>query len=295
MRKILAVALLCTLILGSASASAGNETAGWEKVDALPEAGWRKQSVFPDPYGYVDDTLAMNSMVSFQGYHGQGYFYLEVAEDVTDFSLYVNGQALETGGMRDGVYRVDYAGVARDGTNTLQISNIRSLDMKAAVTVSIPYPEILPGTAEESGIRPEALRLVSYLIQSDIDHGFTSAQLAIVRNGRLVYENAWGTLNAYEPGGERKADSPAVTSETMYDLASVTKVFSVNYALQKLVTEGKIDIHTRITDILGSGFAEDTIEIRYDGFDDPGLEVVKAWKASLTVRDLLCHQGGFQD
>ena len=293
MKKILALLLICALILGAVPVFAGDGTASIQKADALPDAGWQKTAVFPDPYGYVDDTLAMNSMVSFQGYHGQGYFYLEAADGVTGFSLYVNGKEYDTSAVRGGVYRVDYADAALDGKNTVQVSNIQPFDAQAAVSVYVPYPVILPGTAEEAGIRPEALRLVSDLIRSDIDHGFTSAQLAIVRNGRLVYENAWGTVNAYEQSGERKTDSPAVTADTLYDLASVTKMFSVNYALQKLVTEGKIDVNARIVDILGAGFAEDTIEIHYDGCDFPGLDVMKEWKAALTVRDILCHQGGF--
>lgn len=292
MKRILAAVLALALILGALPAFA-REAAPIGKAEALPEAGWQKKAVFPDPYGYVDDTLAMNSMVSFQGYRGQGYFYLDVADGVTGFSLYVNGKEYDTAGLRGGVYRVDYSDAARDGKNTVQVSNIRPFDAQAAVTVYAPYPVILPGTAEEAGIRPEALRLVSDLIQADIDHGFTSAQLAIVRNGRLVYENAWGTVNAYEQSGERKADSPAVTGETLYDLASVTKMFSVNYALQKLVTEGKIDVSARIVDILGSGFSEDTLDLRYEGCDYPGPDVMKQWKANLTVRDILCHQGGF--
>lgn len=293
MKRILGVILVCALMMGPATAFAGSEPAAVERVEALPDAGWQRKAVFPDPYGYVDDTLAMNSMLSFQGFHGQGYFYLEAADGVTDFSLYVNGKEYDTAALRGGVYRVDFSDVALDGKNTVQVSNLKPFDAQAAVTVYVPYPAVLPGTAEEAGIRPEALRLISDLIQSDIDCGFTSAQLAVVRNGRLVYENAWGTVNAYEQNGERKTDSPAVTAETLYDLASVTKMFSVNYALQKLVSDGKIGIDARIVDILGAGFAEDTVEIHYDGCDFPGLDVMKEWKANLTVRDLLCHQGGF--
>ncbi len=291
-KGILLTVFVCILVLGTTAAFAEDGMLKIEKAEARPEAGWQKKAVYPDAWGYVDDTLAMNSMVSFQGYHGQGYFYLEVAEGVTDFTLYVNGRQCMAE-IGPGVYRVDYSAAALDGKNTLQIGNIRPADLKAAVTAYIPYPVVLPGSIGESGIRPEALQLISDLIRSDIDLGFTSAQLAVVRNGRMVYENAWGTVNAYEPDGVRKTDSPAVTVDTLYDLASVTKMFSMNYALQKLVTDGQLDIDARIVDILGSGFAEDTAGIRYAGCDYPGLEVMKQWKAELTVRDILCHQAGF--
>ena len=74
------------------------------------------------------------------------------------------------------------------------------------VTVYIPYPVVLEGTPQEAGIDPLALQLISDIIESDISHGFTSAQLAVVRNGRLVYENAWGRLNSYAPDGTPLTD-----------------------------------------------------------------------------------------
>lgn len=263
------------------------------KWASLPGAGWQKKAVFPYPWGYADDTLAMNSMVSFQGFHGQGVLYLEVSEGVTGFALYVNGQKADTERLGGGLYRLDISPAARDGVNTVQLSGIEPSGLTEAVTVYVPYPRVLAGSVREAGIRPEALRLISDIIQSDIDHGFPSAQLAVVRNGRLVYENAWGTLNAYEPDGTKKTDSPAVRTDTLYDLASVTKVFSVNYALQKLAGDGQLDPDARVADLLGSGFSDDTVEIRYTGADFPGLSVVREWKAQLTVRDLLCHQAGF--
>ena len=280
MKKGMAILLVLALILGITPVYAEAVTEGGKvsPMDALPDAGWQKKTVFPDPYGYTDDTLAMNSMVSFRGYHGQGYFYVEAAPGVEGFTLYVNGRRYDTESMGSGLYRVDCADVMRDGVNTLQVSNIRPGDLQAAVTVYI---------------RPEALQLISDLIEADVENGFTSAQLAIVRNGRLVYENAWGTVNAYAPDGTRKTDSPAVTADTLYDLASVTKMFSINYALQKLVTDGLIDVNGRVVDILGPAFAENTVEIYYDGCEFPGLDAMKAWKAGLTVRDILCHQAGF--
>ncbi|MEE1109255.1 MAG: serine hydrolase, partial [Lachnospiraceae bacterium] len=101
------------------------------------------------------------------------------------------------------------------------------------------YPVIHKGTPEEAGIREEALSFISDIIETDIKNGFTSAQLAVIRNGRLVYENAWGRTSSFHKDGTPDTDSAPVTTDTLYDLASVTKMFSVNYALQKLLTDGK--------------------------------------------------------
>lgn len=101
-------------------------------------------------------------------------------------------------------------------------------------------------------------------------------------------------MNAYAPDGTPLTDSPAVTNDTLYDLASVTKMFSVNYAVQKLVTDGKLNIDTPVVDILGDEFATDTLDLVKAGkTSTTSIEQQIAWKRSLTPRMILAHQGGF--
>ena len=264
------------------------------RTEKLPDGGWQKHALFPDWKGYADDTLAMNSMLSFQSRHGQGTLWIAVLDAVEAFTLYINGQKLDTSGMKGGTWRVDISDMTIDGVNTLQVSNILPMGLEGAVEVRVPYPVVLEAGEGLEGIRPEALRLVSDIISSDIERGFTSAQLAVVKNGRLVVDRAWGTVNACHPDGTPGTDSPEVTTDTLYDLASVTKMFSINYAVQKLVTDGLLDIDAPIVDILGSDFAEATLDIAYaEAEDAPDHETQKAWKRALTVQDLLRHQAGF--
>ncbi|MBR2764500.1 MAG: penicillin binding protein PBP4B, partial [Blautia sp.] len=284
-----------------ASAASEAEAVLTDVAEALADvssplpAQWQAQITFPDWKGYTDDTLAMNSMYTFYGCHGQGAIYVQPATDVTGFKMYVNGTPVDTSQMTGGgTYPVDISALAMDGQNTIQISNIRPFDLAQAVTVTIPYPEVLSGTPAEAGISEQALSMLSDMIEADVENGFPSAQLAIIRGGRLVYENAWGRLNSYLPDGSVNEDSPAVTTQTLYDLASVTKMFSVNYALQKLLTDGAVDLDAKITQFLGDAFVQDTILLSSDdstGF--PDLDTIKDWKAGLTIRDLLRHQGGF--
>ena len=158
---------------------------------------------------------------------------------------------------------------------------------------AIPVPEIEEGALEKSGISKEAVDLISDIISSDVEHGFTGAQLAVMKDGLLVYDDAWGSVNTYLPDGSKNPDKTPVTTDTLFDLASVTKMFSVNYALQKLVTDGKIDLDDRIIEYLGEAFAEDVISLRYNGGTSASNDIQKQWKSSLTIRDLLWHQGGF--
>ena len=298
-RSFLALMLILAVLSGSI-AFAGAEGQGegqaviMHREDALPQAGWQKTFVFPDWKGYTDDTLAMNSMAGFRFYRGQGTLWLEIADTVESFSLYVNGVKCDTTGATGGVWSVDISDMTVDGMNTIQLANIRPLGLAEAVRVYVPYPVVLDGADGLEGIDENALRLISDIITADVDHGFSGAQLAVVKNGRLVVNMAWGTVNAYNPDGTPKADSAPVTPDTMYDLASVTKMFSVNYAVQKLVTDSALDIDAPIVDILGERFADDTLDIAYAQVEDaPDHDTQVSWKRALTVRDVLRHQAGF--
>ena len=297
MKKILCICLVLSILcagLGEAEGESAAVAAALEPLAALPGAGWQYTVQFPDWKGYVDDTLAMNSMFSFRFYHGQGSICLEVAEGVTGFNLYVNGAKFDTSGVGGGLWSADISGATVDGVNTLQVTNIVPQGIEKAVTVHIPYPVVLPGDAAAEGIDPEALRLIGDIIESDVAHGFTSAQLAVIRNGRLVVQQAWGRVNSYNPDGSLKTDAKPVTPDTLYDLASVTKMFAAGYAVQKLVSEGLLDVDAPVVELLGDAFAEDTMEIAYEGVDNPpDLQTQKTWKRSVTLRDLMCHEAGF--
>ena len=262
------------------------------QLSGLPGGQWQAQPVFPAWAGYVDDTLALNSMFTFQHYSGQGTLYVAPEAGVASFALFVNNKPINTAQMAGGgVYAVDISGCTLNGDNTIQVSAVQPAGKK--VQVSIPYPVVIEGTPEQVGLDRDVLEALEQLIQSDVDNGFPSAQMAVVKNGRLVYQNAWGRVNAYLPDGTPNTASPAVTNDTLYDLASNSKMYTANYALQLLVTQGKIDLDSRIVDLLGQGFVDDTIDITFSGYENPGLEVNKQWKSELTLRDILRHQAGF--
>ena len=253
--------------------------------------GWQGEPVFPNWKG-LDDTLAMNHMYTFVGYAGQGTLCVEPESGVTGFNLFVNNRQINTAAMAaGGVWNVDISGQTINGRNTIQVGGIRPRGKQ--VTVRVGYPTVQEGSLQDVGIDRDALELLEQIVQADVNNGFPSAQMAIVKNGKLVYQNAWGKVNSYNPDGTPKTDSPAVTNDTLYDLASNTKMYTANYALQYLVTQGKANLDSRLVDLLGSAFVEDTIDITYNGYENPGLKVNKQWKAELTLRDILRHQAGF--
>ena len=259
---------------------------------SLPAGSWQAQPTFPDWAGYVDDTLAMNGMYTFFGYSGQGTLYVCPAAGVTSFAFFVNNYSVDTSRMAGGgVWAVDISGLTVNGLNTLQVSCIQPAGQ--TVQISIPYPTVIEGKPSDVGLSTSVLNAIDAIVAADVAHGFTSAQMAVIKDGRMIYRNAWGTVNAYNPDGTPKTDSPAVTNDTLYDLASNTKMYSVNYALQYLVTNNQISLDARIADLLGSTFVDSTIDVTFNGYENPGLATVKQWKSQLTIRDVLRHQAGF--
>lgn len=242
----------------------------------------------------------MNSLYSFDGYADQGELYVTLASGVTSLRLFVNNAEVDTSAMKGGsTYKVDISDLTVNGTNTVQVSAITPSTLEGAVTVSIPDPTVITGLPSDVGMDEGVLGIIDDFIASEVKYGFSGAQLAVVKDGKLVYSNAWGTVNAYNPDGTPKADSPAVTTDTLYDLASNTKMYATNYAIQYLVANSKNYNNFSINDPITKyfpDFVNSTIEIKYDtanGTGAPDLETAKAWKAELTVADILQHQAGF--
>ena len=95
------------------------------QIQALPDCGWQFSVSFPDWKGKPDNSLAMNSMVSFEGRHGQGTLYAAPDAGITSFSMYINNIPVDTTAMEAGkVYEIDFSGAAVDGLNTIQVTDI---------------------------------------------------------------------------------------------------------------------------------------------------------------------------
>ena len=288
--KAVVLAVLLLFVPGSMLAGCGGaDPAAIETIEALPAAEWQVEVTFPDWRENPSATTAINNRIGFYSYSGQGDLYL-VNDGCEAFDLYVNDRQVKADVPADGTpCRLDISGVTGNGLNSLQVSGIKS----GEVHVFVPYPVVIEGTPEDVGVSQASLDLIDAIISADVEHGFPGAQLAIIKDGRLIYQNEWGSVQTYDETGAPVAAPASVTAETLFDLASNTKMYSVNYAIQYLLSRGEIDLDTKVVDILGDGFAEDTIKIDYEGREAVPLETHKAWKAELTLRDLLLHQSGF--
>lgn len=266
----------------------------------VPEGSWQAELSFPDRLGSVDDSLALNSLYAFESFRNQGVLYVAPERAVQDFSLFINQVRIDTSALKGGYsYRIDFSNIACDGKNIIQVSAIHSInsgsEKDGKVKVFVPYPVLQKGNVAGSGIDSDVFALISEIIQSDVDHGFPSAQMAVAKNGAVVYENSWGYLNSYDMDGLPlpEEERSCVTNETLFDMASCTKVLSINCALKYLISEKKLSLETKVADILGDEFYTKTVNIKYKSGSIHTLSGNKKLKASITVRDLACHRAGF--
>ncbi|MBQ6069534.1 MAG: serine hydrolase [Bacteroidales bacterium] len=89
----------------------------------------------------------------------------------------------------------------------------------------------------ETIVRPLRLvverRIDSIIEQGIAQHAMPGCQVLAMQEGRLLFRKAYGH-QTYEP------NSPLVDMQTVYDLASVTKMMSTTLAMMKLVETGKV-------------------------------------------------------
>jgi len=116
-----------------------------------------------------------------------------------------------------------------------------------------------------TSIHLEKLQAIDSLVTDAIKKkAIPGCQVLVAKNNQIVFNKSYGTV-----AGEGTA---AVTNQTFYDLASVTKVSATTVSIMKLAEEGKVNIDKTIGDYL------------------PWVKGNA--KASITLRDLLLHQAG---
>lgn len=119
---------------------------------------------------------------------------------------------------------------------------------------------------EEAGILPQYLGAIDSLARMGIDSlAYPGCQIAIVREGKLIYHKAFGHHTYFK--------QQAVSLDDIYDLASITKIAATTASVMRLTDEGKLDLHRYIGDYL------------------PWLK--GSDKDKIDMRDLLSHQGRF--
>ncbi|WEV70634.1 penicillin binding protein PBP4B [Lactobacillus sp. ESL0785] len=223
-------------------------------------------------------SLLNNVTRKFYGFAGQGYLYV-YSNNASKFGLYVNGKKVALKAVKPNSWtKINIARVTKNGNNSLQIAR-KGTSASDTLQIKVPYPTLVNQAKEKKNLQNNSFKLMDTLIKQEIKHGFSSAQIAIVHNGKIIKQSSYGLLDSYSESGERLTTGPKVNNSTLYDLASNTKMYATNFAIQKLVSEGKLDINAKVSSI-------------FPDFQDKADDKIKG-KSNLTIRDILMHQAGF--
>ncbi len=107
---------------------------------------------------------------------------------------------------------------------------------------------------------------IDSLLQSEVNaEHVAGAVIQVMQNGKVLHRKAYGYADLYNYHLV-KLDTPVVmTTDKMFDLASLTKMFSTTFGIMMLVDRGKIKLDAPVKTYLPefSGGAKDSITIRH--------------------------------
>jgi CubicO group peptidase (beta-lactamase class C family) len=154
------------------------------------------------------------------------------------------------------------------------------------VMFSLAYPS--PGFAEGPMVKPETVgfsseRLQRFggVLQQEIERGsFPGAVVLIARNGKIVYYEAYGFLDANK--------TKPMPKDARFRIASMTKPI-VETAAMMMVEQGKFLLLDPISKYLPE-FKNMMVEVKKA--DGSGYELVPAARP-ITIQDLMRHTSGF--
>lgn len=218
----------------------------------------------------------INQKQTFKAYEGQGKIYLTLNQ-VESANVYLNGKPIdiskELNPKISKNIELEVSSLVQNGDNTLQISDIKPEG--ATIEVAIDYPTLREGTPHSVGVDGKVFSVIDRIVKAEIEAGgIPGGQLVVAKDGVIIKNETYGVVKAYDESGKVE-DKVAVTKDTLYDLASNTKMYATNYAIQKLVSEGKLSVDAKITDVI------------------PGFDQFDQAKSQLTIRNLLTHSAGF--
>lgn len=222
---------------------------------------------FPRDIEEYDDSILTNS--------SQKFYYDDDIKDQINISNYqnadvfVNGKAVESDD--------EAKNLIQEGKNTVDILNVRD-----TVDVKIKSGKEEKGFNNSNNkLDQKVTDLMETLLDEEVKENFSGGQISVIRDNEEIYDYNFGYVNNFEKNGEATPfeDRVEVDENTLFDLASNTKMYVTNYSLQKLVYEGKINI-------------DDKVSKYFPEFKDDEKSPIKG-KNEMTIRDILRHQAGF--
>jgi len=153
------------------------------------------------------------------------------------------------------------------------------LKTTAALTASASVGAVVRRAAAQGSAAQS--RQIDAVLRRATDTKEVPGVVAVAANDKgVIYEGAFGTRNL--------AQGPAMTLDTIFRLASMTKAVTSVAAMQ-LVEQGRLQLDQPIGNVLPELSAPQVL----DGFDDAGAPRLRPAKRPITLRHLLTHTAGF--
>lgn len=271
------------------------DSAGMIEAVFSADAQMQAEQTFPIPMKEYDASILPNNYLAFTAYKGQARIYFW-AQGLASFDLYINNRKVPTKSLcTDKPMCFDASPYIQNGRNMLYIaaliptkSGTTQEQTQPSLQVKIPYPVILPLSNSQKDLKKQrknvsysekTLEIVDQLLTAETEAGFPGAQLVIIKDGMMIKNSAYGTISRVDGEGNPLDEVIPVTEKTLFDLASNTKMYAVNFAVQKLISERQLAL-------------TDTVQRFFPEFVDAKKSKIKG-KADITVFDLLTHQSGF--
>jgi CubicO group peptidase (beta-lactamase class C family) len=135
-------------------------------------------------------------------------------------------------------------------------------------------PVLSPGSPDSVNMLQKPLNEIDSVIQQGItDKYMPGAVVLVAHQGKIVKEDAYGYAARYLDADYTEMDHPVkMQKNTMFDLASITKVFTATAAMQ-LYEKGKLKLDAPVSSYIP--------------------EFAQNGKSGVTIRQLLTHTSGF--
>lgn len=260
--------------------------------------------------GYLFDGAAKNTVDILTIYHDRDYFEINV--NTNRIGSNVTGNMLNE--YNDIVF-TDVDGYRDNGKYYLSLGYIERLFQVGSLILGdnayvlekqySAYDQISYAKPEDVGFSAEKLDAIDGYINQQVANGFPAVAMIVVKDGKIVKESAYGYSKMYstkEVNGVLQAAALLPKDEweqtkvdTLFDLASNSKMYATNYAIQKLVSEGKINLDQKLSAFPGWENFKDDYTVYSGKFvigGSGGITAKRTGKETVTIKDILHHYGG---
>lgn len=125
---------------------------------------------------------------------------------------------------------------------------------------------LLAAAGGPSRAQDTRIAAIDSLLQAEVDHEhIAGGAIQIVHQGRVLHRAAYGFAQRYRFGMEPLDPPDPLTTEHLFDLASLTKVFGTTFGMMMLVDGGFVDLDAPVRRYLPefSGPAKDSVTVRH--------------------------------